>query len=67
MSPEERAIFIFTESVRLVRNMYAMEDSPRIITRQLRNDLECTYRILNNFLSVCMAEAEQPPSEKEEP
>lgn len=67
MSPEERALFIFAESVRMVRTMYVAEARPLSITRQLRNDLDCTYRILDDFLSVCLNRAQQESSGKEQP
>lgn len=67
MSPEERALFIFVESVRMVRTMYVTEARPQFITRQLRNDLDYTYRILDDFLSVCLNRVQQESSEKAQP
>lgn len=67
MSPEERALFIFAESVRMVRTMYVTETRPQSITRQLRNDLDCTYRILDDFLTACLGRAQQESSGKAQP
>lgn len=66
MSPEERVFFIFAESVKMVRTMYVTEARPQSVTR-LRNDLDCTYRILDDFLSVCLDRAQQESSGKTQP
>lgn len=56
MKREEQVLYVFSESMKLIRTIYAIDHGVVNINWKLRNDLEITYRILDDFLKVRIAE-----------